>query len=198
MNDGLLPLVIRAVDEAEPLVASVAPPDRRPTPCPDLDVESLVAHLIGGLAGFADVAQGRPLAFGADPDLTARGAGPAFRSEADRMIEGFSAPGMVDRTFTMPWGPTTGTQLLGFELIEVVVHGWDIARSLDVPPPFDDDVVAAALEGARAWVDDSVRTPQLFGPEVAVADDAPVFDRLVGFLGRDPANRPPVTRGARA
>ena len=86
---------------------------------------------------------------------------------------------------------------LGFELIEVVVHGWDIARSLDVPPPFDDDVVAAALAGARAWVDDSVRTPQLFGPEVTVADDAPVLDRLVGFLGRDPTARTPFVRGAR-
>ena len=86
----------------------------------------------------------------------------------------------------MPWGETTGMQLMGFELIELIVHGWDISRSLGRDAPFEDDLVEAALFGARQWVDDSTRTPQLFGPEVPVPDDAPVLDRLVGFLGRHP------------
>lgn len=193
MNDSLIPLLVRAADAVEPLVASVTAADHlRATACPDLDLKSLTAHLIGGLSGFADVAEGKPLSFGGDPDLSTNDAASAFRAEADRVIAGFSQPGMIDRTFAMPWGDTTGAQLLGFELIELLVHGWDIARSLDRQPRFDDDVVAAALAGARQWVDDSTRIPQLFGPEIVVAGDAPVLDQLVGFLGRRPTWAPPT------
>ena len=85
----------------------------------------------------------------------------------------------------MPWGPTTGVQLLGFELIETVVHSWDIARGLGVELPVDDDVVRATLAGARLWVDDSVRVPGMFGPEIPVSD-VPPLDELVAYLGRDP------------
>jgi hypothetical protein len=45
--------------------------------------------------------------------------------------------------------------------------------------------VTSVLDGARQWVDAGARTPQLFGPEVVVPEDAPVLDRLVAFLGRD-------------
>ena len=116
----------------------------------------------------------------------------AFRAAADRVITGFDRPGMLEHTFAMPWGATTGAQLLGFGLIEVVVHGWDIARSLGRPPAFDDDLVEAVMADARQWVDDSTRIPQLFGPEVVPAVDAPVLDRLVAFLGRPPTWAPPA------
>lgn len=190
MNDVLVSLVGRAAEAVEPLIAAVGEAQHdRPTPCPDLDLRDLTAHLIGGLAGFADVAEGKPLSFAADPDLSRGDAVSTFRTEAERVISGFGGPGAVDRVFPMPWGPTTGAQLLGFELIELLVHGWDIARSLDTEPTFDDDLVAATLDGARRWVDDSTRVPQLFGPEVPVDPRAPVLDQLVGFLGRDPAWR---------
>lgn len=188
MNDTLLPLVRRAADAVEPLVAAVDTAAlHRPTPCPELDLGGLTAHLIGGLIGFADVAEGKPLRFDADPDLSAGSPTAAFRAAAARVLAGFGRPGAVEQTFSMPWGPTTGGQLLGFELIELIVHGWDIARSLGRDPGFDDDLVAAALAGARTWVDDSTRIPQLFGPEVTVPADAAPLDQLVGFLGRQPS-----------
>lgn len=187
MNDDLLTSIRRVVAAVEPMVATIATTDhRRPTPCPDLDLGNLTAHLIGGLTSFAEVAEGKPLRFDGDPDLSACDAGVSFRAAADRLITIFDQPGMLQHTFAMPWGVTTGAQLLGFELVELLVHGWDIARSLDRDPKYDDDVVEAALAGARQWVDDSARTPQLFGPEVPVASDAPPLDRLVGFLGRQP------------
>ena len=191
MNDEILSLVEHAIDEVEPLIASVTPAQARgATPCPGLDLESLVAHLIGGLSSFADVADGKPLEFGDDPDLSTGDVGTTFRAAAGRVLSRFGEPGTLDRTFAVPWGETTGEQLLGFELIELVVHGWDIARSLGIDPDLDVDLVGATLAGARAWVDDDARVPQLFGPEVPVADTAPPLDQLVGFLGRDPGWAP--------
>ena len=131
--------------------------------------------------------EGGELRFDADlePDLSQEPAADAYRSAVDRLLAAFAEPGRIDSTYALPWGPTTGVQLLGFELIETVVHGWDIARGLGVELVVDDDVVRATLAGARLWVDDSVRVPGMFGSEVLVGD-VPPLDALVALLGRDP------------
>lgn len=193
MNESVLPLLRRAVDEVGPVVAFVAAAEfERPTPCPDFDLKTVTAHLIGGLRGFADVGEGNPFEFGNDPDLDVVNPATAFHAAADRMLAAFAEPGMETRTFAMPWGDTTGAQLLGFELIEVLVHGWDIARSLDRAPVGDNELAVATLGGARLWVDDSVRTPQMFGPEVIIASEASALDQLVAFLGRHPTWKAPA------
>jgi uncharacterized protein (TIGR03086 family) len=193
MNESVLPFLRRAVDEVGPVVAFVAAAEfDRPTPCADFDLKTVTAHLIGGLRGFAAVGEGKPFEFGSDPDLTATSPATAFHAEADRMLAAFAEPGMETRTFPMPWGDTTGAQLLGFELIEVLVHGWDIARSLDRAPAGDNELALAALGGARLWVDDSVRTPQMFGPEVILTPEAGALDQLVAFLGRHPSWKAPT------
>lgn len=189
MTRSLLTMVSEAAAAVESLVAVTEADHDRATPCAGLDLKALVAHLIGGLRSMADIGEGKPFSFDTDPDLSVEDPKLELRIAADRLGAAFGPPGMAERAFAMPWGETTGNQLLGFELIELVVHGWDIARSLGQDPALDDDLAAAALAGAQQWVDDSARTPQLFGPEVAVDNDAPVLARLVGFLGRDPAWR---------
>ena len=76
-------------------------------------------------------------------------------------------------------------------LDEVVVHGWDLARSTGQGYDADDAAVAACLAfvasfEAPAEGDDG----GLFGPPVAVPDDARVLDRLIGATGRDPSWTP--------
>ncbi len=194
MADPLLELVRTAALHTESIVAQcMGDRLREPTPCPELDVGKLASHLIGGLTGFADVAEGKDLQFAADPDLTNHDTRRAFRAAVDRMLQSFDGPAL-EQTYTMPWGESTGRQLVGFELIEVLTHGWDLARALRIDSTMPEDLAAVALESSRLWVDDSTRVPTLFGPEVPVPPSAPVTDRLAGFLGRDPAWTPPVSR----
>ena len=185
----LIELLRSAAVATEAVLSQVGPTnaDRR-TPCPEMSVSEAAAHLIGGISAFVVVGEGGELAFGAPTDLDPHGEHPAadFRSAVDRLIAVFSEPGRLDASFAMPWGPTAGAQLVGFELIETVVHGWDIASGLGVTLPVEDDVAQATLDGARNWVDDSVRVPGMFGPEVAY-DGGTALDRLVAFLGREPA-----------
>ena len=191
MNGDVIELLTRAADATEAVLSWLDEADRtRPSPCPEMDVGQVAAHLIGGIRGFANVAEGGSPGF--DPegepewDLGAERARAAFREAIDRFLSAFSRPGRIDASYDMPWGPTTGAQLVGFELIETVVHGWDVARGLGIDVVVDDDVVATTLGGARQWVDDSVRVPGMFGPEVPVGG-ASLLDQLVAFLGRDPA-----------
>lgn len=181
----MIELLTRAARSAEAVLARLEPAGHdRPSPCPEMTVAQVAAHLIGGIRGFAEVGEGGELRFDAnlDPDLGEEAVAAVYRSAVERLLAAFTEPGRIESTYSMPWGPTTGVQLLGFELIETVVHSWDIARGLGIELEVDDDVVRATLAGARLWVDDSVRVPGMFGPEVPVGN-VPPLDELVAFLG---------------
>jgi uncharacterized protein (TIGR03086 family) len=188
MDTEVIEMLTRAARSSEAVLERLEPADHgRPSPCPEMTVAQVAAHLIGGIRGFAVVGEGGELRFDVDldPDLGQEPVAVVFRAAVDRLLAAFAEPGRIGATYSMPWGPTTGVQLLGFELIETVVHSWDIARGLGVEFDIDDDVVRATLAGARMWVDDSVRVPGMFGPEIRVGAGRPL-DELVAFLGRDP------------
>lgn len=94
MDHDIVLLVGRAIDAVEPVLASVSPADHvRSTPCRDFDLGTLVAHLVGGLRGFADVGEGKPLRFDADPDIATEAIPDAYRHSADRLVAAFRPPG---------------------------------------------------------------------------------------------------------
>lgn len=80
------------------------------------------------------------------------------------------------------------------QIAEFAVHAWDVARSTGQSTAgLDQDVAAASLAWGRGALRPEYRGSEeehhAFGPEVAVAEDAPVYDRLVAFFGRDPQVR---------
>ena len=76
-------------------------------------------------------------------------------------------------------------------LDELVVHGWDLARSTGQPYEPDPADVTAILRFLEAF-GSAEGMPGLFGPAFPVPDDAPPFDRALGLSGRDPAWRAPA------
>ncbi len=76
--------------------------------------------------------------------------------------------------------------MIGFMVIEAVVHGWDRAGATGQILEIDDEVALAVLELAEGYDDPSIRVPGMSAPAVAVPDDAPTLDRVAGFLGRSP------------
>jgi uncharacterized protein (TIGR03086 family) len=74
-------------------------------------------------------------------------------------------------------------------LDELIIHGWDLAKATGQPASYEGpelDAVHAMVQQFRAG-----ETEGLFGPAVAVADDAPLLDRILGLAGRDPGWEPP-------
>jgi uncharacterized protein (TIGR03086 family) len=70
-------------------------------------------------------------------------------------------------------------------LDEVVVHGWDVARACGQTYEAD----PAAVEACHGFVAQFVggtAPVDTFAPAVAVPEDAPMLDRLIGLTGRDP------------
>ncbi|MDZ5662957.1 TIGR03086 family protein [Nocardioides sp. S-58] len=92
--------------------------------------------------------------------------------------------------------PRAGTHPLGqavdrFYTADVFMHSWDLARATDQEPRLDQDVAGQMLEGMRP-IEALLRDSGQYGPAVPVPDDAAPVEQLMGFVGRDPAWRPPA------
>ena len=74
-------------------------------------------------------------------------------------------------------------------LAEVVIHGWDVARTIGSPYDCDPATTRACLAYLEQF--DAAGTEGMFGPAVPIADDAPALNRVIALSGRDPAWRAP-------
>jgi uncharacterized protein (TIGR03086 family) len=73
---------------------------------------------------------------------------------------------------------------------DVWMHSWDLAKALGREPDLGEERSAATLAALQP-IEQVLRDSGHFGPAVPVADDATAQDKLVAFIGRDPAWQPP-------
>ena len=87
-------------------------------------------------------------------------------------------------------GEVPATWILGQHVADVVVHGWDLAKATGQSTDLDPELGQFALDWAKESLKPEFRgdeeSGRSFGPEVPVAADAPLYDRLAGFFGRNP------------
>ncbi|MFJ1550896.1 maleylpyruvate isomerase family mycothiol-dependent enzyme [Streptomyces sp. NPDC088246] len=101
----------------------------RPTPCADWDVRTLLNHLVWENLLWAGLANGHPRS-----DFTADHLGDdhveAFHTASRGALTAFCRPGMLKQRY----GPAPGIRLVEQLVIEMLVHGWDLARAIGRPP----------------------------------------------------------------
>ncbi len=156
-----------------------------PSPVDGWTARDVVAHLVDWFPGFlagggVELPPGPPVS--GDPRA-------AWQHQADAVQALVEERG--DESFTHP---RAGTHRLAdavdrFYTADVFMHSWDLARAGGLDPALDEDEAATMLAGMRA-IESLLRDSGQYGPAVPVSDDAPVVDRLMGFIGRDPAWRP--------
>jgi uncharacterized protein (TIGR03086 family) len=165
-----------------------------PTPCEELRLSELLAH-VGGLSlAFAAAARkdfgpltDTPPTFDAPLDDDWRTAYPAALNQLARA---FNEPGAWDG-MTRAGSIDFPAEVAGIvALTEVVIHGWDVARASGQSYVVDDGTVAAVLPHVEQSAAEGP-VEGLFGRAVPVPDDAPAVDRMVALTGRDPAWRAP-------
>ncbi|QKG27448.1 hypothetical protein ACTIVE_9103 [Actinomadura verrucosospora] len=183
-----------AADAAARIVLEV-PQDRldAPTPCPGWDVRALVNHLILWNGRGETAARREPVTGpGEDHDFTAEpGWAERFEEQARRTAEAWSDPAAWEGNTSLT-GNKEGMPagfIAGIVFGECVVHGWDLAVATGREPGFPPEVVEAAWEQLVPTAEIS-RKYGAFGPEVAVPEDAPLLDRVLGLAGRDPYWKP--------
>jgi len=188
-----------AAHEVERLLQGVSD-DRlgEPTPCTGTPVAGLLDHLMGLTLAFTWAAnkQSPPPGEPAGPVADSDNLDPDWRAQLPRrlsdLVEAWRAPdaweGMAEAG-----GLRMPAEVMGLvALDELVMHGWDLARatgqSFTCDPASTEAVLAFTSESARPERADS--REGLFGPVVPVPEDAPAFDRALGYAGRDPGWTP--------
>ncbi|MFD9869142.1 TIGR03086 family metal-binding protein [Streptomyces niveus] len=169
-----------------------------PTPCPEYTVRDLLAHLVGLTVAFRDA--GRK-ALGPTTDTPPTDGLPpledgwrtALPAQLDGLAETWRSPDAW-QGFTRAGGVDLPAEVAGLvALNELVVHGWDLARSTGQAYEVDTaslEAVLPFLEPAAASAESGEGPEGLFGPPVPVPTDAPLLDRVIALSGRRPDWRP--------
>jgi len=178
----------QAMDEAARLIDGVRPDQMSlPTPCSDWDVRALLAHLVGGNARYAAVAEGKPMGRGpVAADLLGDDPAAAYRRSAVMVTAAWRDPALLDQQFELPIGVLPGSAAIDLHLVETVAHAWDLAKATGQRLAFDPDIVRAATRFVQAGGPGERSPGAAFAAPVQVADNLPELDRLAAFLGRRP------------
>ncbi|WP_432968450.1 TIGR03086 family metal-binding protein [Dactylosporangium sp. CA-233914] len=172
----------QVLDEVDRIVATVTA-DRfdDPTPCADWNVRTLLNHLVYENLMWTSLAEGNPRAdFNADhlgDDHVA-----AFRASAQAALTAFGRPGML----VQQYGPAPGWRLVEQVLIEMLVHGWDLAKATGRPSDLAPSVAATILATVHEMYAGLPRTPGgSFAEAKPVPEPASAADHVAAYLGRD-------------
>jgi uncharacterized protein (TIGR03086 family) len=183
----------RALDAVTDLLAGLTPADLdRPSPCAGWDLRQLLAHMVGQNHGFAAAAE-HDVGVQAFADRAVdEDPGRAWAESATLVADALAAAVAVDgRTILLAefaaYGRLPAPFVLGMQLLDTVVHGWDVATTLGLPYRPDDDLVATTLQLARTVPDGAAREQPgaSFAPVVSGDTDDPWVEAL-RLLGRDP------------
>lgn len=166
-----------------------------PTPCSDYRLRDLLAH-IGGVAVNYIAAARRPAAPGAPlavPDHNRPQLVGDWRRRLPADVRALATAWRQPAAWTGTAVRADGCEMAGdyaglIVFDELVVHSWDVARSLGRPYHGDPDAIRAAHRfhlifsrpGQETWREG------LFGPLIEVPDDAPLLEQVLGLAGRDP------------
>ena len=162
-----------------------------PTPCGDWDLQTLVRHFVGTSGAF--VRAGRDKALDPDDPWGSN----AVLDESDWAGQLADRVEAASRAWSRPeaWtGSVDGAQMpaqaIGeMGLIELLLHGWDVARAGHQDLTVSAELGAELLRCLEPTLEQG-RQFEVYGPPVSVPPDAAPFDRALGLAGRDPAWRP--------
>jgi uncharacterized protein (TIGR03086 family) len=159
--------------------------DRR-TPCEAWTVRDLLNHMTGGNLMFAAVLRGEEVSEAqlAD-DYVGEDPAASYRASAEAATEAWRRPDALEGTMRLPFGEIPRPMAQSTHLMDQTVHRWDLARALGVAPDIDRDVAEDALRMMKNLPDAMRGEGRPFGLVAECPDDAPPWDRLAAWLGRD-------------
>ncbi|HVN52127.1 MAG TPA: TIGR03086 family metal-binding protein [Acidimicrobiales bacterium] len=177
----------RALDATRVAVAGVRP-DQWDTAsvCDQWSVRELVNHLVAGNWWVAPLVEGRTIEQVGDRyDGDVLGDDPlaAYDASTSSAAAAFRSPGAMDAPVAVSYGPVPGSVYCGHRLIDVLVHGWDVAASTGQPTALDPELVTAALEVAEPQID-LLAASGMFGTRAEASAGASDEQHLLAMLGR--------------
>jgi uncharacterized protein (TIGR03086 family) len=165
----------------------------RPTPCREWDLRGLLIHMDDSLTALQEALDLARVGPAAAAGRAAPAYGPAgsavsltgtLRAHAGRLLGALAGAG--ERLVWVGGFPVPASVVASAGAVDLAVHGWDVGRACGRAQPIPEPLAEEMLQIAPLLVTCADR-PALFAPPVPVPRLASASDRLVGYLGRDPA-----------
>lgn len=179
-----------SIHAASAYVSWVRPRDlARPTPCRGWKLSHLLAHMLGQNLGFAKaVREGRATT---DDHLPRHFTPEAWRHSTHTLLAAFRAADPTLRVVEPELvhdGSLPLHSVLGAQLLDTVVHTWDVARSLELQFNPTREIASAVLAVASTVPDGPARrrAGSPFRPAQSMPVGASDWERSLALLGRDP------------
>lgn len=193
-----LELLERSLQQMRAVIAAVRPDQGDlPTPCADWNVRTLAGHVaVQDLRNFAVRARGEMADWHAPYEDLGDHWLPQFDAGAQRLLDAWHAADL-NQQIELPGGQSVPLlSLANQQISEFCVHAWDLARATGQQVDLDTEAAERALRWAHQTLRPEARGPgKPFGVEVPVPEDAPAYDRLAGWFGRNPQWAPPSPTG---
>jgi uncharacterized protein (TIGR03086 family) len=159
-----------------------------PSLCGDWDLRTLLNHLILWTSYSAERrAHGESVAEDLmNKDFTAD---PGFREDyakqLKKAVDAWSAPPAWEGTRDMMGTATPATDIGAMLIMEMALHGWDVARATDQEYHATDALAAVVEETVKAQAE-LFRQYDGFADAVKISNDATAFQAALALSGRDP------------
>jgi len=145
----------------------------KPTTCDGWNVKELVDHAMHWQAMGGGV-----LGAGTEP-------GQDWTTIQPALAAAFTDPTNLEGN-AEAFGGMPKQGVAGLVIGDLLVHTWDLARSIGADDTLPEAAVESTLMGLQRLPDEMLRSENMFGPPVEIAEDASAQDKLIAFVGRQP------------
>ncbi len=180
-------LLDQATQHFSDLVAAVKP-DQWDAPTPDTEwsVRDLVNHLTSEYLWIPPLLAGKTIEEVGDKfdgDVVGEDPAAAWTAAREAALTAIRALDDPTRTVHLSFGDTPAQTYLQQMLIDIVIHGWDLARGIGADDTIPPELLRVTMELFEPQAEDW-RSGGSLGPRVPVAADADDQTKLLALSGR--------------
>ncbi|MBT2481083.1 TIGR03086 family metal-binding protein [Streptomyces sp. ISL-94] len=158
-----------------------------PTPCSEWTVRDLVNHVTGEQLWIPPlVADGRTVEEMGDAfsgDVLGEDPIGAWDKASAAAHAAFAAPGALERTVRLSYGPTRGSAYCSELTADCVVHTWDLSRGIGADDRLPDGLVEFSIKEVMPYAD-GLAASGMYAEPLEVPPGANAQTRLLALLGR--------------
>jgi uncharacterized protein (TIGR03086 family) len=154
--------------------------------CDGWSVRELVNHIVTGNDWAVELGSGKTIADVGDRlDGDVLGDDPldAYHRSAEAAAAVFRVPGALEAPCAVSYGPVPGSVYCGHRIIDVLIHGWDVAKSTGRYTTLPPDLVDACWAVVEPQAD-MLAGSGMFSPGLEVPEGTDSQTRLLAVLGR--------------
>jgi uncharacterized protein (TIGR03086 family) len=184
---------LRGLDYAQRIVSGVRSDQwASSTPCSEWSMRDLVGHITAENLWAVELFAGKTVAEVGDAlegDVLGDDPIAAFNAAAVGARQASSAPGAMDMTVHVSFADLPGSAYASQLFLDMLIHGWDMAKASGQDATMDGELIAAAMPVASE-IAELARQVGVYGTEFTPPAGSSDQDRLLAIVGRHGAWAP--------